>query len=282
MKTVTIVAGNRAMYTAHALGAVAKSLMSAGEGSFDKLIVSIDPDEEGKVNADVEMVCEKSLEVITSVGLIDCHLYTNIKRMGLGGNHIVTLQRAFEEHKSDFNVMVEDDAVLKLDAIPLANWFYEEHGGPFSEYLLLSMCNHRAFGRGRNPGDIPDDPSFLAEATHITAPFAWATSKWKWPFIKATWNRKKLPPNGWDWSLSYYMALTKQKSLHPILSRCENIGREGGSNETSASFERTQTGIVFSDGSYDGEYVVAAKFPFENIGKMEEWMMSENLRMFPR
>jgi hypothetical protein len=284
MRTITLVAHNRHVYTAQALNGLALALLKGAEleqEPFDRLIVSIDPSKDGKVDLATEQVCEKMAKLMSEGGLCECTLYTNKVHLGVGGNHLITLQRAFEEHDSDFNLMIEDDAVLTEDAISLANWYWMEHGQPLSDYLLISMCNHRAFGRENNPGGIPNNPSFIVESPYITAPFAWATTRWQWPFIKATWNRKELPPNGWDFSLSFYMRITRKKGIHPILSRCRNIG-EFGQNETPESFHRTQDGIIVSDGSYIGNYKVVGTLPHEELQKLDDWMVSEEWRLFPR
>lgn len=281
MKTVSMVVCDRPLYTAQALAGVAKSLLDLGEGEFDKLLVSIDRQQDGSINGEVAEVCEKAMEVISKAGIVECYMYENVVKMGIGGNHIVALQRAFEEHVSDFNVMVEDDVVLTVDAIGLADWFYENYGGPTSDYLLLSLAHHRAFGRGDNPGGIPDDPSFLVEAQYLNSPFAWAASKFQWPYIKATWNRKELPPNGWDWALSYYMGITKRKALNPVVSRCRNIGRLGGRNESPESFDATQADLLHSDGSYVGDYSIVGKIPHTELVRMD-WMDAEYRRMLSK
>lgn len=281
MKTISLVACNRPMLAVKALSSIALALASYEEHTYDKLIVSIDPFGCGLIDQKVLMVCEETLGVITEAGLIDCELYTNVKQLGPGGNHVVSLQRAFEEHGSDFNVQVEDDALLMVDALKLADYFHDVHCGINSRYTLMSMCNHRAFGRGDNPGNVPDLPEFLVESVYITSPFAWALGKHQWPFVKATWDRKETEPNGWDWSLSYYMNKTKRVALHPVLSRCANVGQVG-TNETVESFEQTQKGLLYSDGSEHGEFFVAGRIPFEELGQQADWVIKEDRRMFPR
>ena len=275
VKTVTLVAHNRPGYTAQAIGALAEALLKPDDQVFDKLIFSIDPGSD-----EVVAICERASEMLAESGVIECAVYVNVSKFGVAGNTLVALQRAFEEHDSDFNLSIEDDALLTPDAAILANWFYETNGGPASDYALMSMCNHRDFGRGHNPGDIPDNPEYVVEAAHISSPFAWCTTRWQWPYIKSTWNRKELPPNGWDWSLSFAMRLKRMRALHPVLSRCKNIGREDGINETPESFDRLQTGIVYSNGEYPGPYRVVARVPDEELRKIDPWMRTEYERMF--
>jgi hypothetical protein len=284
MRTISLVASSRPVYTAEALSGLTLALLTlaeSGRRGFDKLIMSIDVDSFGNVEPGTEKLCEKAAEIISNEGLAECFIYVNQSREGVGGNHHAALSRAFEEHESDFNVLIEDDAKLTLDSLHFANWFQERHGGPLSDYVLASLCNHRGFGHGQNPGEIPDDPSFVVESPFITAPFAWALSKHQWPFVKATWCTKFLGPNGWDFSLSYNMRLARKKSLHPVVSRCQNIG-EIGMHETPASFAKTQKDLIISDGTYAGGFRVVGKLPHEELMKIDDWMASEYWRWFPK
>jgi hypothetical protein len=278
MKTVTLIAHNRPMYTARVISALAETLLRTPDPVFDRLIISIDPGNQETID-----VCDKATEILAETGVIECHLYVNKPNSptvdgtdAVALNEFTALSRAFDDHGSEFNLSIEDDAILMPDAALLAQWFYERHGGPTSDYTLFGMCNHRDFGRGENPGKVPNDPSYMAESAHIPSPFAWCTSAWQWPFIKASWNCKKVPPMGWDWSLSYAMRLERRKALHPILSRCENIGRDGGVHESAQTFDATQIGLVYSDGTYDGDYRIVVRIPPVELEQLDPWMMSEN------
>lgn len=284
MKTISVVASNRPTYTAECLSGVTLALMQqseAGKASFDKLLISLDPDSSGKVDGGVEKLCEKVCSIITQEGLAECEIYANNKQLGCGRNHYAAMDRAFELNESDYNLLLEDDARLTDDAVHLANWFYECHNSPLSDYALLSMCNHRGFGRGSNPGGIPDDPSFVVESPYLTAPFAWAANKSQWPFLRAVWLAKLSAPNGWDFSISYWMRLARKRALHPVLSRCRNVGRVG-MHETPDSFSRTQEGLKFSDGTYVGGFRIVGRLPQEELLKVDDWMETEYRRMFPR
>lgn len=283
MKTITLIAKDRPIYTANALTGIADALIYLAENScptYDKLIVSLDPVQlpEGvKPHSETEIVCEKICQMLCESGLIECEIYTNKMQFGVGGNHSLALHRAFEEHRSDYNVLVEDDAVLSPDALLLANWFYSMHGFPQDKYTLLSLCNHRDFGPSQTA--IASDPSYLAESLHITSPFACGFTKWQWPFIKASWNCKTKFPTGWDWSLSFAMRLERRRAIHPVLSRCQNIGRENGTNETPQTFDKTQLGLKYSDGSYQGDYLVVAQLDDMDLYKLDDWMISERKSM---
>jgi hypothetical protein len=276
VKTITIIAHDRPLYTAKVISALAEALIKPSEPAFDLLIMSVDPG-----CREVMEVCERAAKVLTESGVIECVVYVNVPRQSasptdaVAENELLALSRAFDEHDSEFNLSLEDDAVLTPDSALLADWFYRCHGGPLSDYLLMAMCNHRDFGRGKNPGDVPDDPSYIAEAAHIAAPFAWCLSKWQWPFVRDSWNKKVVNPSGWDWSLSYAMRLAKRRALHPILSRCKNIGREGGVHESVESFDQSQGGLVYSDGTYEGDYKIVVRVPGSELERLEPWMLPE-------
>jgi len=270
VKTITLLAHNRPGYTAQTIGALAEALLKPDEPIFDKLIFSIDPG-----NSEVVAVCERACQILADNGVINSCMYVNAAKFGVAGNTLVALQRAFEEHGSEFNLSIEDDALLTPDAVVLANWFFETNGGLASDYALMSMSDHRNFGRGKNPGNVPDDPSYIFESAYISSPFAWCTTEWQWPFIEATWNNKKVPPTGWDFSLTYAMRMNRMRSLSPILSRCKNIGRENGEHGTPEIFDKTQLGLTYSDGSYDGPYKIVGHILDEELLKLDDWMIPE-------
>jgi hypothetical protein len=268
VRTVTLTVHDRLAYTARTIGTLASMLISGSGPIFDKVVISVDPG-----NDDVVDFCDNACQVFSNSGIADCAMYVNGEKLGVAGNALSALTRAFEVEGSDMNLAIEDDALLTTDAGRLACWYQDEAHD--DRYLLLSMCNHRDFGRGANPGGIPDDASYVLESPRITAPFAWCTTKKNWPFIAETWDTKKLPPNGWDFSLSYAMRLHFKRALHPVVSRCENIGEFGGVHETPDSFRATQTGLLYSDGAYDGPYKIVGRIPSEELLKLDDWMVSE-------
>jgi hypothetical protein len=140
------------------------------------------------------------------------------------------------------------------------------------------MCNHRAFGRGENPGNIANDPAYLVESLLITSPFAWCLPACHWPFVQDSWDRKVLNPSGWDFSLSFSMRLARRRALHPILSRCQNIG-ETGVHSNPENFKRTEEGIIHSDGSYAGPYKIVGRVPDSEFNVVDDWMVAELQRI---
>lgn len=275
MNTITLILNNRPTYSADVIEALVSALVSAEE-FFDLLIFSIEPG-----NPDVAKVALKASEVLCKHNVIQSVIWEPEIKLGVGTHHECAMTLAFEHFNADFNLLIEDDALLRPDAIKLAAWFHQNYGEFDSPYLFLAMCHHELFGRGQNPGGVPDDHRYMFECAHIPSPFAWATNKYQWPFIKSFWNFKKLNPSGWDFSLSMAMALTGKKGLHPALSRCKNIGRLGGTHESPDSFDATQSGLVYAD-EYDGHYMVAGRFTDSDLFILQPWMRDEFWSMFER
>ncbi len=264
MRTITLVAHNRPSYTAKVL----KALISCHNiwNYFDKLIISVDPGDDRVFD-----LCEAAAKDISQMGILDTYVYRNSINAGVAGNPQLALQRAFEEHRSDFNLAIEDDALLTPDAAWLADWFYREYGGELSPYFILSLCNHNEYRSG--------EPGELIECTYNTSPFAYCMSKHQWHIAKAHWNAKVTPPSGWDYSMSLAMVLLRLRGLHPTLSRCKNIGREGGVHETPETFDKTQSNVVYSSGDYSGRYNICSVVDGV-VGLMPHWGRAELLRLW--
>lgn len=265
MNTITLVAYNRPSYTAKVLNALIKC-HNIWE-YFDRLIISVDAG-----SNHVFDLCASAAEDISSMGILETHVYRNAVNVGVAGNPYLALQRAFEEHRSDFNLAIEDDALLMPDVCRLASWFQREHGGPLSQYFLMSLCNHNEYKTGL--------PHEIFEATYNTAPFAYCMSKYQWHIAKAHWNAKQIPPTGWDYSMSMAMSFLRLRCLHPTLSRCKNIGREGGVHETPETFDRTQSDISYSDGSYSGDYKVEAFLSAGRVRETPSWAVQDRVQLW--
>ncbi len=243
---------------------------------FDSLLLSVDG---GFVESkEVAKRAEACALAISDSGLIDCDVVARGPNLGVAMHPLACLRWAFEEKGSDLHVQVEDDGVLKPDALRLALWFHGYKARFCQEAVLLGMCNHRDFGRGQHP-EIPNDPSIVAEAAHIPSPFAWATTRDEWEFLERWWDFKKVIPYGWDWSLSMAMRLEKRIALHPVLSRCQNVGRENGSHESPESFDQSQLGLPYQEERYSGDYEVKVHLDRSGLNSMDDWMMAEWAQM---
>jgi hypothetical protein len=194
-------------------------------------------------------------------------IYPQQTRRGIIGNTILAMKEAFDGGAENV-LMLEDDAVLKPDALRLANWFCETQN---DDFLAFSLAAHDAKG-----GIKADErPESIAEYNLLTCPFAYVVRKQHWPFLLKNWCCKDYHPCGWSWSMTYAARFEGLKFMAPWLSRCENIGREMGTNESPESWDKTQTGITFSDGSYRGKYALIRPIDEETVRRVDEWMLNE-------
>lgn len=268
MKTVTLVAYKRPLYTANSLLQLSKCRCLE---RFDRLDVFIDPgyDEVAEVSKEWSARMPISTEV-----------HVNEDRLGVAWNPFRAYSTVFEQLGSDFNVAIEDDSQLSPDALQLALWFFEKHGASGRRYKFLNLCDHYQYrGPGKNRNDVPEDPALLAETSNISAPFAWCLPRRAWPFVKRHWNKNRLSNLGWDWSIRFGMRMEGAVALTPVLSRCQNIGRLDGTHEDGTTFD-IQLGLNYSDGSYSGDYRIVNPLSDHELRSVEPWMVAEIPRYF--
>lgn len=155
---------------------------------------------------------------------------------GCDANTFLSIQRAFD-HGSDFNVHVEDDTVLSPDALALADWFLAHPER--DNYVLLNLFSRST--TCERPFDVVESARFTS--------WGWAITREKWEtIIKPEWNQKNtIHPMGWDWSVGFTIQKHGLKTLHPVLSRVKNIGREGGTYETPDHHDEWTKGLVQAD-----------------------------------
>jgi len=263
VKTLTLVAYKRPAYTAQVLTALTRCRRLA---EFDRMAIFIDPGV-----AEVANVCR----AFTYQLPLPVKVTVNETRLGVADNPIGAYRYVFDELGTDFNVAIEDDAVLSSDALELALWFYARHCCADSRYAFMNLCDHDQYrGTGLNAHGVPEDPSLLAESVRLSSPFAWCYSKSVWPFVKKNWNKNVRSIWGWDWSLRLAMRMEGMISLTPVVSRCQNIGRLDGTWENEETF-RVQLGLRYSDGSYRGDYALVNPVSDREARVLEKWMLPE-------
>jgi len=266
VKTITLVAYKRPVYAAEVL----RNLACCRKiDQFDQLLIFIDPGYD-----EVADVCHEFSNKLT----IPVKVKVNEQLLGVAGNPMRAYSRVFDELGTDFNVAIEDDAVLSPDALELALWFCSHHGSADSRYTFLNFCDHYNYrGAGRNKGNAPDDLSLIAESTFFTSPFAWCFTRDAWPFVKRNWNRNQRSINGWDWSIRFAMRMEGRISLTPVVSRCQNIGELDGTWETGETFW-VQRGLRYSDGSYHGDFALVNPVTQREAVVVDRWMIPELAR----
>lgn len=246
--------------------------------NFDRLIFSIDPGH--PMSSACKEAARATAKALEDYGIIECSVLQAPKHMGLVKHPITVLTHAFETLGTDLHIQLEDDSVLKPDGLRLALWF-EQNSKYMPDALLMSMCNHRAFGKGQQKQIPENDPSIIVESPYITSPFAWALNKENWPLAQKYWGFKKCAPTAWSFSLSMGMRISRKVGLHPALSRCANVGRDGGVHETPETFDASQVGLTFREEPYDGPYSLRARVDRKDLQMYDDWMASELEAMKP-
>lgn len=240
--------------------------------NFDALVFSVDPGH--PKTSEVRAAARAAADALEQGGVIQCSVITAPHHMGLVKHPITVLKYCFETLDSELHVQLEDDALLKSDGLRLALWL-QQNSRYMPDALLMSMCNHRAFGKGQQSQIPEDDPSILVESPYITSPFAWALNRENWPTVEKYWGIKKHAPTAWSFSLSMGMRMSRKIGLHPALSRCANVGRLGGVHETPETYDASQVGLIFREEPYEGQYYLRARVDREDLKMYDPWMVSE-------
>jgi hypothetical protein len=226
MKTLTLVANNRLHY-------LSQMVESLKENNFDgyTLYIGVEPDDESVV-----AYCQ-------DLDFMPIHLTINAKRLGVGGNPLATISRAFDAG-SEFNVALEDDLILSPDALDLANWFYALPS--VKNYLCLNLFNYKS---------APEHGAVVEEAHHFV-PLGWAATRRAWQYwIKPNWTGDV---RGWDFAVNKAWESTRRiKLLQPRLSRANHLGREGGVHCSTQYHDKTFAGLAISGGTQRGYHLQA-------------------------
>ncbi len=218
MKTITLVACNRLNYLKCAIESLKKNNLNGYT-----LFIGVEP------------VDEEVISYCRQLDFMPTHVTVNSSRLGVAGNPLATIARAFESG-SDFNVALEDDLLLSPDALDLANWFSELPQS--ADYFCLNLFHY---------GSNPELPSEVVESNHF-APLGWAASAKMWrELIEPNWLSDK---RGWDFSVNQVLLQEKKlKLLRPSLGRANHVGREGGVHCSPAFHDQVFSKLVISDGS---------------------------------
>ncbi len=182
--------------------------------------------------------------------------------IGCDANTLRAIERAFNAG-SDFNLHIEDDTVLAPDALALCDWFYTNPER--DNYALISLHAHSR--EADRPLDIIESPVFSA--------WGWAITRDNWlNVIRPEWNQKnKMLPIGWDWSVSLTIQRHGLKTLHPILSRVRNIGRDNGTYETPSHWDKWAKDLIISPGGFGNDFRITDRLDI--LPPVEQWVTDE-------
>lgn len=220
MRTITIAAYRRPEYLAQVLNSLSAALEYCPEFKPDRIILGID------LGGDLEIVPSEDWPFPAEIIRWPEHLGVNEHPRRL-------LQYAFMELGSDFNLHLEDDTVLSPDALRLAMWF-QRTPNPASTLSLYSASKAVAENE-------------IVRYRQDFGGWGWATTRAVWLRLLAPyWNYKRDLPIGWDWSISKLMAEKGLRAMEPSLSRVRNIGREKGTYQTPAGYDRDFAGQTWA------------------------------------
>jgi hypothetical protein len=273
MRTITVLGWRRPDYLRRTLEALAKC---RGVKNYH-IFVSID---------DAEHQMETLLAAHGSMpalfGHDQYHLLAPGKHFGVDDHPKNVYDIVFGNQQSDFNVMLEDDVVPALDALELADWFYEN--GQFQAGLSADFVRDRKeipeYESGRYAALLlhsgstdQSNPLALNELSRF-CPWGWATTREMWDrWWAPNWNCKQNEPcHGRDFSMGVVIQRNVLKCLKPALSRSLNIGREGGVYETPGHHDEWTKGLVSSDGTHGKEYFVQGRLQPGYDNDMDGWV----------
>ena len=241
---------------------------------FDHLVISVDASE-GTESGHCAALAKGVGQMLASEKIISCSVLERDNNLGVAKHPLAVMDLVFGELGSQLNVALEDDALVKPDLLRMCLWWEANRELESPDSMLICGCNHKV--RPEHP-DFVDDPSLLCEASGTTSPFCWATTPDNWAKMRECWNFKVVPPTGFDWSLTLAMRINRKIALHPMVSRCQNVGREKGVHDTHETFDSMQLGLRYQEEEYHGPYQVGRRYPRENL-EIEDWMLPEIDRM---
>jgi hypothetical protein len=123
-------------------------------------------------------------------------------------------------------VALEEDCIVSPDTFNLAHWALSQTG-----YKFLNLAGHSG-----------DDPNVVGEDNILRSSYAWAFTRDFWRELEPYWNGKIRLPYGWDWQVTHLCYREQWRSLTPAMPRAMNTGRENGTYETPATYDRDRAG----------------------------------------
>jgi len=229
MKTITFPVGYRPTYLKQFL----ESLSSQDIGDY-KIICSAEKSAEC---IDILKNCGLPMTILIKSNSSGVRSHS-----GARDNMYNVLNYAFE-NGSDFNVHLEDDFLLSPDAINLANWYYENYKNDPYTYTSYGLFNW---------GSTGNDFNGLVTATTFHG-LGWCAFKENWTECYGKYwyddklARKHANAYGWDWAIEAFFKEFKRKSILPVISRTNHIGRIDGTCCTVDYFDKTYPSLLWNE-----------------------------------
>lgn len=170
------------------------------------------------------------VQVVEQCGLpIELHL--NSSKQGVLHNPWQAMQWSFSQTAADFTILAEDDIIVSSDVLE----YFELACKSFGPQKALGVCSYTA--------NLGED-KFHVKLVQNFEVLIWGTWRDSWEsHIRDTWDHDYSTNSGtpgqnagWDHNLSR-LSKTVLPFVHPEVSRCKHIGREGGTHMTSSWFD---------------------------------------------
>ena len=238
-RTIVVLGYNRPDCLRRCLAALARC---RGVGKFD-LRIFIDGGKDSMSRDAANFIPEKEMPNSWDV-------YKASENYGINRHNKYAVDRTLEEiPQADFVVLLEDDCVLTPDALELAlnfqglmvsrEWTADPRHYPYHYASLGDPDYRKSPPTGDGYGKILETQGLYTSG--------WCFTRAGWSVIRERWNRLLRTQIGWDYSLSYTAWEQKWRSLAPLVSRAQNIGRVGA-HSTAEFFDANIAESTFSDG----------------------------------
>lgn len=236
MNTITMICWKRPDYLTKALFALGRNDLAG----FDAVHIFAEPNGGAEMRALLDSFDEG--DYVFPIPILVHH---NGERLGVDKNGYQALSFAFDIENADLNMHIEEDVVVSRDAARMAlNYSVMP---PADDRLCLCFHNHN----GKPPADATDTLLNALQAINEFNPYGWACTKGEWErWFKREWFTNRWSPDGierygWDWSINYHAANTKEVyTVMPMVSRATTIGEFGGANMTPEQWRAEFAGHV--------------------------------------
>lgn len=233
MNTITMICWKRPDYLRQAIA----SVQANDKTGFDAIHIFAEPD----CGKEMYQLLYSYHRQQPPAGHLPVHIHYNVTRLGTDRNGFTALSFVFDERHSDFNVHVEEDVILSSDALSLAlrcQPMLEE-----KECMCMCLHNHHMQAPSAH------QPEHLGTALACQRicefnPYGWGCTAAQWKFLQEEWFTNRWSPDGrscygWDWSLNYHCAKSREKhTLMPMISRATTIGELGGVHMSPEQWRR--------------------------------------------
>lgn len=192
------------------------------------------------------------VDLVKSIDWIKTHIYVNDVVLGVRKNPHKLMNKVFLAG-SIMNVYLEEDVIISPDALSMANWYLETQ--PENAWLSLNFLDY---------GSSTARPYVLIASKKFNA-LGFCVKSWAWRehfsrFWMSDDGTKRVygeEYSGWDWAVTAHLKENAGlKTLTPMLSRSNHIGRNGGVHASPEFHDKIFPHLPISDGSYPSNHFI--------------------------